>query len=111
MRPILEQCGPRSGTDLFVAHSPEREGPGNPSFETSTIPKVGGGDGQAAIDLAATLFDQIVTELIPVSSSATALAVKLTENIFRTVNIALVVLLRWPRHAGGASAVAQAAAP
>ena len=114
MRPILERGGFRSGTDLFVAYSPEREDPGNPKFETSMIPKVGGGDGQAAVDLAATLFDQVVTEVIPVSSPATALAVKLTQNIFRTVNIALVVLLcllRRPRRGAALRKSAQAAAP
>jgi UDP-N-acetyl-D-glucosamine dehydrogenase len=90
LRPILERGGLKSGRDFFLAYSPEREDPGNPKFETSTIPKVVGGDGPVAADLAAALYGQIVTQVIPVSSLATAEAVKLTENIFRAVNIALV---------------------
>lgn len=90
MRPILERDGLKSGETLFLAYSPEREDPGNPDFETATIPKVVGGDGQEALDLAVALYDEIVSGVVPVSSSATAEAVKLTENIFRSVNIALV---------------------
>jgi UDP-N-acetyl-D-glucosamine dehydrogenase len=90
LRPILERGGLKSGRDFFVAYSPEREDPGNPEFETSTIPKVVGGDGPVAAELAAALYGRIVTEVVPVSSLATAEAVKLTENIFRAVNIALV---------------------
>ncbi len=90
LRPILERGGLRSGTDLFIAYAPEREDPGNPKFDTATIPKVVGGDGAAALDLAAALYREVVTEVIPVSSPATAEAVKLTENVFRAVNIALV---------------------
>ncbi len=90
LRPILESGGLKSGRDFFIAYSPEREDPGNPKFETSTIPKVVGGDGPAAAELAAALYERIVTQVIPVSSLATAEAVKLTENIFRAVNTALV---------------------
>ncbi len=90
LRPILERGGLKSGRDFFLAYSPEREDPGNPKYETATIPKVVGGDGPVAAELAATLYGQIVTQVIPVSSLATAEAVKLTENIFRAVNIALV---------------------
>ena len=90
LRPILERGGLKSGRDFFLAYSPEREDPGNPEFETSTIPKVVGGDGPVAAELAAMLYEQIVTQVVPVSSLATAEAVKLTENIFRAVNIALV---------------------
>ncbi len=90
VRPILERGGLKSGRDLFIAYSPEREDPGNPKYETSTIPKVVGGDGPMAAELAATLYEQIVTQVISVSSPAVAEAVKLTENIFRAVNIALV---------------------
>ncbi len=90
LRPILERGGLKSGRDFFLAYSPEREDPGNPKFETSTIPKVVGGDGPVAAEVAALLYEQIVTRVIPVSSLATAEAVKLTENIFRAVNIALV---------------------
>ncbi len=90
LRPILEEGGLRSGTDLFLAYSPEREDPGNQRHRTSTIPKVVGGDGDLARSLAVALYGEIVDEIVPVSSTATAEAVKLTENIFRAVNIALV---------------------
>ncbi|MCG6121925.1 MAG: nucleotide sugar dehydrogenase [Microvirga sp.] len=90
IKPILERAGLKSGVDFFLAFSPEREDPGNPDFGTSTIPKVVGGEGEAATALADALYSQIVVTTVPVSSAATAEAVKLTENIFRSVNIALV---------------------
>jgi len=90
MRPIFEATGLKSGVDFFLAFSPEREDPGNPDFGTSTIPKVVGGDGPEALALAEALYSQLVVKTVPVSSAATAEAVKLTENIFRAVNIALV---------------------
>jgi len=90
IKPIFEETGLKSGEDFFLAFSPEREDPGNPHFGTSTIPKVVGGDGPDALALAQALYDQLVVKTVPVSSSATAEAVKLTENIFRAVNIALV---------------------
>jgi UDP-N-acetyl-D-glucosamine dehydrogenase len=90
MRPIFEATGLKSGVDFFLAFSPEREDPGNPDFGTSTIPKVVGGDGADALALAEALYSQLVVKTVPVSSAATAEAVKLTENIFRAVNIALV---------------------
>jgi UDP-N-acetyl-D-glucosamine dehydrogenase len=90
VRPILEEGPLESGVDLFLAYSPEREDPGNRDHRTATIPKVVGGDGEMALALAQTLYGQIVDEVVPVASTATAEAVKLTENIFRAVNIALV---------------------
>ncbi len=90
MRPILERGGLESGRDFYLAYSPEREDPGNSTHETKTIPKVVGGDGAHALRLALALYDRIVVETVPVSSVDTAEAVKLTENIFRSVNIALV---------------------
>ena len=90
IKPILEATGLKSGEDFFLAFSPEREDPGNPHFGTATIPKVIGGDGPEALALADALYQQLVVRTVPVSSSATAEAVKLTENIFRAVNIALV---------------------
>ena len=90
MKPILEQTGLKSGTDFLIAYSPEREDPGNPSFETSTIPKVVGGDGPDALEAALALYNQFVPKTVPVSSLETAEAVKITENVFRAVNIALV---------------------
>ena len=90
LRPILEAGGLKSGRDFFLAYSPEREDPGNPKFNTSSIPKVIGGDGDDARNLAEALYQQLVVKTVPVSTPATAEAVKLTENIFRAVNIALV---------------------
>jgi len=90
MRPILEQSGLRSEQDFFLAYSPEREDPGNSQFATSTIPKVVGADGPLALRLACAFYEEIVTRAVPVSSADVAEAVKLTENIFRSVNIALV---------------------
>jgi UDP-N-acetyl-D-glucosamine dehydrogenase len=90
MKPILEAGGLRSGRDFFMAYSPEREDPGNPSYSTAAIPKVLGGDGPEALRLAEALYGTFVSETVPVSSLEAAEAVKLTENIFRAVNIALV---------------------
>jgi UDP-N-acetyl-D-glucosamine dehydrogenase len=90
LRPILEAGGLKSGKDFYLAYSPEREDPGNLTHETSIIPKVVGGDGVEALKLAEALYNQIVVKTVPVSSLDTAEAVKLTENIFRSVNIALV---------------------
>lgn len=90
MIPILEKSGYRSGDDIFVAFSPEREDPGNPDFNTQTIPKVIGGDGEVATYLARLVYKSFITKTVMVPSTDTAEAVKLTENIFRSVNIALV---------------------
>ena len=90
LKPILEAGGLKSGRDFFLAFSPEREDPGNDRHSLSTVPKVVGGDGAQARDLAERLYGAIVTRTVPVSSTAVAEAVKLTENIFRAVNIALV---------------------
>ncbi|WP_425373675.1 nucleotide sugar dehydrogenase [Lichenihabitans psoromatis] len=90
VKPILEAGGLRSGVDFFLAFSPEREDPGNADYQTSTIPKVVGGEGPDALALADALYSRLVVRTVPVASSATAEAVKLTENIFRSVNIALV---------------------
>lgn len=90
LRPILEAGGLRSGRDFFLGFSPEREDPGNRDFHTSAIPKVVGGDGVAAQALIAAFYGAVVETVVPVSSTATAEAVKLTENVFRAVNIALV---------------------
>jgi UDP-N-acetyl-D-glucosamine dehydrogenase len=90
MLPILEAGGLKAGEDFFLAFSPEREDPGNPDFSNSAIPKVVGADDEASRALATKVYDNLVTRTVPVTSSATAEAVKLTENIFRSVNIALV---------------------
>ncbi|MBL8710279.1 MAG: nucleotide sugar dehydrogenase [Rhodospirillaceae bacterium] len=90
VKPALEARGMQSGRDFFLAYSPEREDPGNEQFGTAAIPKVVGGDGKLALDLALSLYNAAVVKTVPASSPATAEAVKLTENIFRSVNIALV---------------------
>lgn len=90
LKPALEATGLRSGADFFLAYSPEREDPGNAIHTLAATPKVIGGEGVAALALAEALYGQIVARTVPVSSTATAEAVKLTENIFRAVNIALV---------------------
>src|SRR5262245_6916935 len=90
LAPIYRQRGLALGQDVFLAYSPEREDPGNTEFATSAIPKVVGGDGDIARELAVSFYSAFVDKVVPVSSTACAEAVKLTENIFRPVNIALV---------------------
>jgi UDP-N-acetyl-D-glucosamine dehydrogenase len=90
VKPILESSGLKSGRDFFIAFSPEREDPGNMKFSTRAIPKVIGGDGKDAAEIADALYSTFVPKTVPVSNPETAEAVKLTENIFRSVNIALV---------------------
>ena len=88
--PILETSGLKAGEDFFMASSPEREDPGNKSYSTSTIPKIVGGDGEMAAILAQQFYKGVVDRVVPVSSTRAAEAVKITENIFRAVNIGLV---------------------
>jgi UDP-N-acetyl-D-glucosamine dehydrogenase len=90
VKTILEETGLRSGIDFFLGFSPEREDPGNRDFHTATIPKIVAGDGNEARALMQGFYAAAVKTIVPVSSNATAEAVKLTENIFRAVNIALV---------------------
>lgn len=89
MLPILEESGLKAGKDFALAYSPEREDPGNPDFETSTIPKVVGADSEDEREMAMAVYDKIVTT-VGVSNTRTAEATKLVENIFRWVNIAMV---------------------
>jgi UDP-N-acetyl-D-glucosamine dehydrogenase len=90
VKPILQSTGLRSGEDFFLGFSPEREDPGNPLFNTVSIPKVVSGDGADATCLVQLFFSSVVEKVVNVSSTSTAEAVKITENIFRAVNIALV---------------------
>lgn len=78
------------GEDLFIAYSPEREDPGNKKFNTATIPKIVGADDENSLSLALIFYSNIIVEVIKVTSTKVAEAVKLTENIFRLVNISLV---------------------
>ncbi len=90
LKPILESSGFVAGRDFFIGFSPEREDPGNASFGTATIPKVISGIGVEASRLVEIFYSAVVARTVPVSSPDVAEAVKITENIFRAVNIALV---------------------
>jgi UDP-N-acetyl-D-glucosamine dehydrogenase len=90
MLPILEAGGLKVGRDFFLAFSPERENPGDPVFSTATTPKVVGGVTRDCLRVSKALYDQIIVKTVPVSSPRVAEASKLLENIFRSVNIALV---------------------
>jgi UDP-N-acetyl-D-glucosamine dehydrogenase len=90
MLPLLEREGLKVGKDFYLAYSPERENPGDEVFTTSKIPKVVGGVTLACRGVAKALYDQIVVQTIPVSAPRVAEATKLLENIFRSVNIAMV---------------------
>lgn len=88
--PILETSGLRCPKDFYLAFSPEREDPGNPNFNTRTIPKVVGGVNPESTSAAVALYGAAIDRVVPVSSSRVAESAKLLENIFRSVNIALV---------------------
>jgi UDP-N-acetyl-D-glucosamine dehydrogenase len=90
VRTILERSGLVCGSDFFLAFSPEREDPGNPQHSATRIPKVVGGVDAVSGDLAEELYAGIAPRVVRVSSARVAEAAKLTENIYRAVNIALV---------------------
>ena len=90
IKPILEEGGLKVGKDFFLAFSPERIDPGNEQYGTNNIPKVVGGITNKCAKLASLLYGQIIDRIIPVSSTKVAEMVKLLENTFRSVNIALV---------------------
>jgi UDP-N-acetyl-D-glucosamine dehydrogenase len=90
LQPILEKSGLVCGRDFALAFSPEREDPGNKHFETRTIPKVIGGVDKESSERVVYLYGKIFKQVVPVSDARVAEAVKLSENIFRCVNIALV---------------------
>jgi UDP-N-acetyl-D-glucosamine dehydrogenase len=87
--PILEKSGLKAGRDFFLAYSPERVDPGNKAFTTRNIPKVIGGITPRCTELATLLYQQFVERTVAVSSAESAEMVKLLENTFRSVNIAL----------------------
>ncbi len=89
VKPVLERTRLKAGRDFFLAYSPEREDPNNPDFKTSTIPKVVGGYTARCLKAADALYKTIVPT-VPVSSTKVAEASKLLENIYRSINIALV---------------------
>ncbi len=91
VKPIVEKLsGLRAGIDFFLAFSPEREDPGNPHFNTATIPKVVGGHTKQCTEVACALYASAITRVVPVKGTREAELTKLLENIFRCVNIALV---------------------
>jgi UDP-N-acetyl-D-glucosamine dehydrogenase len=90
VQPLLEATGLKAGEDFFIAFSPERVDPGNPTFQTHNVPKVVGGLTPACSQLAAALYGTAIETIVPVSSTRVAEMVKLLENTFRAVNIGLV---------------------
>ena len=90
VRPMLEQGGLRAGRDFFLAFSPERVDPGNPTHNTRNIPKVVGGVSPDCSEAACILYKSVLDRVVPVSSTRVAEMVKLLENTFRSVNIGLV---------------------
>jgi UDP-N-acetyl-D-glucosamine dehydrogenase len=90
VQPLLEATGLKAGVDFFIAFSPERVDPGNPTFQTHNVPKVVGGLTPDCLKLAAALYGTAIQTIVPVSSTRVAEMVKLLENTFRAVNIGLV---------------------
>lgn len=88
--PILETTGLKVGKDFFLAFSPERVDPGNPVYQIKNTPRVVGGITPLCTEIAKLFYEQIIVEVIPMSSSKSAEMVKLLENTFRSVNIGLV---------------------
>ena len=102
LRIVLEDgSGLKAGTDFHLAYSPEREDPGNPASKVARIPKVIGGYTPACLDRAMAVYSPAIETLVPVSSCRVAEATKLLENIFRSVNIALVNELKLIYHEMG----------
>ena len=88
--PRVEEGGLKVGENVFLVYSPEREDPGNPDFETRTIPKVIGGHTPACLEVGLALYQPAIDKVVPVSSTKAAELTKLLENIHRAVNIGLV---------------------
>src|SRR5205809_193428 len=86
----FRSTGLQAGSDYFLTFSPEREDPGNPKYSTRTIPKVVGGITPDCLEVGTTLYGQVIDRVVPRSSTRAAELVKLLENIYRCVNIALV---------------------
>jgi len=90
LRPLVESQGLVIGETFFLVYSPEREDPGNAHFNTATIPKVMGGSTSACTEVGVALYEQAISEVVPVSSTQAAEMTKLLENIHRAVNIGLM---------------------
>jgi UDP-N-acetyl-D-glucosamine dehydrogenase len=89
VKPILEANGLKAGRDFYLAFSPERVDPGNPTYQTKNIPKVVGGMDEASTEIAAAFYRQVVETVVTVTSTRAAEMVKLLENTFRAVNIGM----------------------
>ena len=87
--PRVEASGLKVGENFFLVYSPEREDPGNPNFETRTIPKVVGGHTDKCLQVGIALYGAAIDQVVPVSSTKAAEMTKLLENIHRAVNIGL----------------------
>ena len=90
VEPALEANGLKAGVDFYLAFSPERVDPGNPTHHTRNIPKVVGGNNDASTKVAVAFYSQVIDTVVPVTSTRVAEMVKLLENTFRAVNIGLV---------------------
>jgi UDP-N-acetyl-D-glucosamine dehydrogenase len=90
VRPRLEKTGLKCGTDFLLAFSPEREDPGRSDFNTQSIPKLVGGIDALSGEIATELYRAAIQKVIPVSTAEVAEAAKILENVYRSVNIALV---------------------
>jgi len=90
LKPVLERSGLKAGVDFHLAYSPEREDPGNKRFSTKDIPKIVGGLTPRCLEVAQVLYGTALSQTVAVSSTRVAELAKLLENIFRSVNIALV---------------------
>ena len=90
LAPLLEESGLTIGADLHLAYSPERVDPGRRDYTLRTTPKIVGGVTPACRDRAVALYERVCDEIVPVSTPEVAEMAKLLENIFRSVNIALV---------------------
>jgi UDP-N-acetyl-D-glucosamine dehydrogenase len=90
LKPRIEAAGFKVGENIFLVHSPEREDPGNPNFETKTIPKICGGCTPACLSVGLALYGGVIEKVVAVSSARAAELTKLLENIHRVVNIGLV---------------------
>jgi len=88
--PRIESRGFTVGEDVYLVYSPEREDPGNPNFETRTIPKVCGGHTETCLAVGVALYEPAIDQVVAVSSTKVAEMTKLLENIHRSVNIGLV---------------------
>ena len=90
VKPILQESGLRAGDDFYLSFSPERIDPGNMKWDITNIPKVVGGLNKKSTDMTYLLFSKVIKQIVPVSSIKVAETTKMLENIFRSINIALI---------------------